>query len=118
MLASDTFGRVEVGGEERADTGEFVGSPVLQKSCGFRGDVPLGWVGDLAPKVHESADLVDRGGRFVRLGFRGESVAFVEGQVVLLVFACRALFGFRDRGDEFGGPAGWDDFLCRLAGRV
>ena len=55
--------------EERADTGELVGSPVLQKSCGFWGDVPLGWVGDLAPKVHESADLVDRGGRFVRLGF-------------------------------------------------
>ena len=41
VLASDTFGRVEVGGEERADTGELVGSPVLQESCGFGGDVPL-----------------------------------------------------------------------------
>jgi hypothetical protein len=43
VLESDTFGRVEVGGEERADTGKVVGSPVLQESSGFGGDVPLGW---------------------------------------------------------------------------
>ena len=57
MLASNTFGRVEVGGQERADTGELVGSPVLQESSGFGGDVPLGWAS---------------GGRRVQIGFVGE----------------------------------------------
>jgi len=104
--------------EERADTRELVIPPVLKESSGFGGDVPLGRIGDLAPEINESADLVDRGRGFVGLGFRGEAVTFVEGQVVLLVFACRAFFGFRDRGDEFRRPSGWDGFLSRLAGRV
>ena len=54
MLASDTFGRGEVGGEERADTGELAGSPVLQESSGFGGYVPLGWTS---------------GGRRIQIGF-------------------------------------------------
>ena len=54
MLASDPFGRMEVGGEERADTGELVGSPLLQESSGFGGDVPLGCAS---------------GGRRIQIGF-------------------------------------------------
>ena len=104
--------------EEQADTRELVIPPMLKESSGFGGDVPLGRIGDLAPEINESADLVDRGSGFVGLGFRGESVTFVEGQVVLLVFACRSFLWFRDRGDEFRRPSGWAGFLSRLARKI
>ena len=116
-----TTGRTQNGfdlAEERADSRELVIPPVLKESSGFGGDVPLGRIGDLTPEINESADLVDRGRGFVGLGFRGESVTFVEGQVVLLVFACRSFLWLRDRGDEFRRPSGWDGFLSRLARKI
>ena len=65
--------------EERADTIEFVMTPVLEETLGVRRDLPVVWVGQAAPLVNVVAELVyDRGSRVVLLLLGRKPLPFVE----------------------------------------
>lgn len=66
---------------------ELVGAPVLQQAGGGRGDLPLVWVGQVSPGIHELADFVDDG--------RGVVFDLGGRQVVLVLQYKTALLGRR-----------------------
>ena len=99
--------------EERADAAELVMPPMLEQPGRLRRDLPLAGIGQGAPRVHVAAHLVDDRGRVVLLLLGREPLAFVEDDF-LLRGDLLALLRLRDRRDELGPPAVFDDLLRRL----
>ena len=57
---------------------------MLEKTCGFGGDLPLVWVRPAAPLIYMMAKLVDDRGLIVLLLFSGKPLAFVENDLLLI----------------------------------
>jgi len=61
-------------------------APTLQQARGFRSDMPIRRIGQVAPAVHLLTDRID-GGEVISLGFGREPFALVEYQFAPFRFA-------------------------------
>lgn len=93
--------------------------PMLEKSRGFRCDLPLARVREIPPSVHVAADLIDNRCRVILLFFCRAPTAFVEDEFFLgALFLFLVLLRLRNWGDEFCASAAIDDPLSRLAALI
>jgi hypothetical protein len=100
--------------KERPDAGEIVMPPMLEKACGFGGDLPVVWVRPAPPLVYMMAKFVDGRGLIVLLSFSGEPLSFVENNLLLIRLSL-ALPRLGNRRNELRSAPGFDNTLCRLA---
>ena len=104
--------------EEGPNATEAVVPPVLEQARRFRSNLPLARVRQVAPAVNLLTNPVDDGRQVVLLAGSFELLRrLVEHQRGLLRGSL-ALFGLRDRRDELGRSAAFDDLLGRLPGLV
>ena len=100
--------------EEGPHVVELVMPPVLEEPGRFWRHAPIVRVGDASPIVHMATKFVDLGGCFVLLSGGREPLAFVKDQIHLDPCRSFAFLRFRDRRDEIGPAAFFDDLLRRL----
>jgi len=100
--------------EERLHVAELVMPPVLKKPGRLGRYAPIVRVGDASPIVHMATEFVDLGGCFILLSGGREPLAFVKDQIHLAPCRSFAFLRFRDRRDEIGSAAFFDDLLRRL----
>ena len=99
--------------EERPYIVELEEAPMLKESGGLRRDVPLIRIRQRTPAIDLNAKLINKGGgQLVLLLVGGEALPLVEYEVFLTLLL---LFRLRDRGDELGLPAPFDQPVRRLA---
>ena len=92
-------------------------SPVLEQAGGFGRHLPVLRVRQASPLIYMTAKFINNGRWIVLLLLGGKPFAFIENQVLLLIFPF-ALLWFRNGRDVFGAATMLDNLLCRLSLRV
>ncbi|EKD39609.1 MAG: hypothetical protein ACD_75C00347G0001, partial [uncultured bacterium] len=94
--------------EKRPDAVKRMMSPVLQQAIGFRTYLPVCRIQPSPPLIDMNSQFIDNRCRVILLGFRCERM---NGKEILLRAFSFTLSRLRNRGDESGTAAAFNDLL-------